>query len=219
MQTDPDCAMTTTRPKAGRPKDESKRTAILGAAGQCFLQSGFTGTSMDNIARSAGVSKLTLYSHFEDKEALFRAMVGCKCGEFAPPETFASLADEDPRAALRWIGNGFLRLSTRPEVVAMHRLVVGEAAKDPNIAALMFEVGPDRVLSAFVELLQAWTHKGILEIRDARLAASNFFYMLRGELHERLVLGLSETPGEAEIKRRVDECVEVFLRAYARRKV
>src|SRR5574341_357855 len=74
------------RPRPGRPKDEAKGSAVLMAAARSFLKHGLEGTSMDAIAREAGVSKLTVYSHFRNKEALFKEVIRCKCNEFAPPE-------------------------------------------------------------------------------------------------------------------------------------
>ncbi len=68
----------------GRPKDLAKRAAILDAAKQMFTQHGFDGVSMDQIAAAAGVSKLTVYSHFGDKEALFVEAVRCLCEERMP---------------------------------------------------------------------------------------------------------------------------------------
>ena len=59
---------TSTPAARGRPKDPAKRAAILDAAEKLFLSQGFTGTSMDAVAKEAGVSKLTVYSHFSDKE-------------------------------------------------------------------------------------------------------------------------------------------------------
>ncbi|MBP7656876.1 MAG: helix-turn-helix transcriptional regulator, partial [Pseudoxanthomonas sp.] len=68
----------------GRPKDLGKRAAILEAAKQLFAREGFNGVSMDQIAAEAGVSKLTVYSHFGDKDALFAAAVQAKCAEMLP---------------------------------------------------------------------------------------------------------------------------------------
>lgn len=59
----------------GRPKDLAKRQAILDAAKILFLSHGYANTSMDAVASEAGVSKLTVYSHFNDKETLFSAAV------------------------------------------------------------------------------------------------------------------------------------------------
>ena len=81
---------TATKPASpGRPKDLGKRAAILEAAKRLFSDQGFDGASMDQIAAEAGVSKLTVYSHFGDKEALFSAAVRAKCEEMLPDDLFA----------------------------------------------------------------------------------------------------------------------------------
>ena len=64
--------------RAGRPKSEAKAEAILHAASELFLSQGFQGTSMDAVAKRAGVSKQTVYSHFANKEELFKACIGAK---------------------------------------------------------------------------------------------------------------------------------------------
>ena len=79
----------------GRPKDPAKREAILDAAKRLFILHGYEGSSMDAIAAEAGVSKLTLYSHFASKENLFAAAVASKCQEQLPP-LFFERTDEVP---------------------------------------------------------------------------------------------------------------------------
>lgn len=209
--------MTTAKLRAGRPKDPSKGSAILEAAGKCFLKHGLEGASMDAIAREAGVSKLTVYSHFQNKDALFKHVINWKCNEFSAPESFLSLAGEEPSKALALIANGFLRLMLAPEVLAMHRVVAGEAAKNPKIAQLLYEAGPKPVLAGFVELLRAYVKKGLLEVREPERAADHFFSMLKGDLHFRMMLNIAKPPADAEVRRHADDCVEVFLRAYAKR--
>ena len=76
----------------GRPKDQAKRLAILEAAKTLFMRNGYEGSSMDAIAAEAGVSKLTVYNHFTDKETLFSAAVKSKCEEQLP-ELFFDLPD------------------------------------------------------------------------------------------------------------------------------
>jgi TetR/AcrR family transcriptional repressor of mexJK operon len=203
--------------RVGRPKDEGKRRAILEAAGQCFLDHGFTGTSMDAVAREAGVSKLTVYSHFRNKDALFKEVITDKCNQFAPPASFLALVNEEPHKALTRIANGFVRLNVSPEVLAMYRVVIGESAKNPKVAGLLHEAGPQREFDAFVELLHAYVKKGLLDVVEPERAADHFFHMLKGELHMRLLMNIAPPPSPAEVERHVDDCVEVFLRAYGRR--
>src|ERR1700712_2496679 len=78
----------------GRPKDLAKRQAILEAAKNLFIRNGYANTSMDAVAAEAGVSKLTVYSHFTDKETLFSCAVVARCEEQVP-ELFMDVPDDE----------------------------------------------------------------------------------------------------------------------------
>jgi TetR/AcrR family transcriptional repressor of mexJK operon len=205
------------RRKAGRPRDESKRAAILCAAGKCFLRAGVAGTNMDEIARAAEVSKLTVYNHFSDKETLFKAMIAAKCAEFATPDSLLGLENQEPRAALTLIGKNFMKLMVRPEVVAMHRVIPAEAVSNPKIAKLFFEAGPQPMLESFTSLLRSWIGQGRMDIPDPARAAEHFYSMLKGMLQFKLMMNIDKPPPEAELKRHVDDCVDMFIRAYGKR--
>lgn len=111
----------------GRPKDPAKRRAILEAAKSLFLRNGYDGSSMDAIAAEAGVSKLTVYSHFTDKETLFSAAIKAKCEEQLP-ELLFELPDNVPlESQLLEIARGFLALVNSRESVEMHRMMVSLA--------------------------------------------------------------------------------------------
>ena len=105
----------------GRPKDPGKRAAILDAAKRLFVAQGFDGVSMDQIASEAGVSKLTVYSHFGDKESLFGEAVRAHCEAGMP----ASLFEADPAMPLRerlaTIGRAFFAMIMRGRSVASSR--------------------------------------------------------------------------------------------------
>ena len=94
----------------GRPKDLEKRAAILNVAKRLFTTQGFDGTSMDAIAAAAGVSKLTVYSHFQDKERLFAAAVECVCAEQMPAEIFMADLKGPIRKQLVTIAKAFFAL-------------------------------------------------------------------------------------------------------------
>src|SRR5690606_35877710 len=89
-------APTTRTPGPGRPKDPGKRAAILEAAKAMFTRLGFDGASMDQIAAEAGVSKLTVYSHFGDKESLFAAAVQSHCDTGLPSDLFEPAGEAQP---------------------------------------------------------------------------------------------------------------------------
>src|SRR5688572_17324470 len=117
-------------PGPGRPKDLEKRAAILDAAKRLFPVHGFDGISMDAIAAEAGVSKLTVYSHFKDKGALFAETVRCKCEEQLPPELFMADLKGPLRKQLRSIARGFFELVMSEEALAMHRMMTVQARTD-----------------------------------------------------------------------------------------
>src|SRR5688572_31812984 len=111
----------------GRPKDMGKRAAILEAAKVLFSHEGYAGTSMDQIAASAGVSKLTVYSHFGDKEALFIEAVERYCDEQVPTALFTPTPGQPLRERLCSIGRAVLALITSPGALKGFRLMCASA--------------------------------------------------------------------------------------------
>ena len=206
---------TTAKPAGpGRPKDLSKRAAILDAAKRMFTAHGFDGVSMDQIAAEAGVSKLTVYSHFGDKEALFGAAIQAKCEDLLPTTLFAVDPAKPLREQLLSIARAFFLLITSEEAIAIHRVITSQA-QPSKLGQMFWEAGPRRVQEAFQAFLRAEVAEGELEIDDIHRAASQFFCLLKGELHARLLCGCTEPFAPSEVKPHLEATVELFLRAYA----
>lgn len=199
----------------GRPKDLSKGAAILEAAKQLFTQHGFDGVSMDQIAAAAGVSKLTVYSHFGDKDALFLAAVRAKCEEVMPPELYLAALKGPLREQLTEIARAFFGLITSQEALSMHRMMLTESS-DPHARQMFWEAGPKQVKAAFAQFLDSRIEAGELVVPDVTRAASQFFCLLKGELHMRMASGLCGKPEPAEVDAHIDATVDLFLRAYGR---
>lgn len=201
----------------GRPKDLEKRAAILDAAKRLFPHAGFEATSMDAIATEAGVSKLTVYSHFTDKETLFFAAIRARCEEQMP----AMLFDVDPtgpvRDQLEAIAHAFLSLVMAPEALALHRLVHSGVGTTPKLVQSFWDAGPKRVQGGFQQFLHNEVAAGQLVITDVPRAAAQFFSLLKGELHARLLCGCVEPISQDDIDRHVCASVELFLCGYAPR--
>ena len=164
----------------GRPKDPAKRRAILEAAKSLFLRNGYDGSSMDAIAAGAGVSKLTVYSHFTDKETLFSAAIKAKCEEQLP-ELLFELPDNVPlESQLLEIARGFLALVNSRESVEMHRMMVNLASQGSKLSQLFYEAGPKRVQEEMEVLLRKAAKRGLLSLDNPHLAADHFFSLLKG---------------------------------------
>lgn len=198
----------------GRPKDPAKRLAILEAAKTLFLRHGYDGSSMDAIAAEAGVSKLTVYSHFTDKETLFSAAVKAKCEEQLPELLFELPTDVPLETLLLNIARGFLALVNSCESVELHRMMISLASQDPKLSLMFYQAGPQRVLEEMETLLRKASQRGLLRIDDPPQAADQFFCLVKGGAHFRLLIGCGEPLQGEAAERHVRDAVGLFLRAY-----
>lgn len=198
----------------GRPKDLGKRAAILDAAKRLFSTHGFDGVSMDQIATEAGVSKLTVYSHFGDKESLFGAAVRAKCEEQLPPELFLVGLEGNLRQQVTAIARAFFALVTSEEAVAMHRMMMVPGTGDAHVRELFWQAGPQRVKEGFAAFLRDEVAQGALDIPDVERAASQFLCLLKGEMHMQMMCGLCCTLAGDEVDAHIAATVDLFLRAY-----
>ncbi len=123
-----------------RELSPEKSAAILSGAMQEFLGNGYAATSMDKVAAAAGVSKATVYSHFQDKENLFRAIIQQMAQEKCPglDEQFLQQSfQEEPEVHLRNCANRILDSTMRdPDFLAFVRLIVGESGRFPELAKI-----------------------------------------------------------------------------------
>lgn len=200
----------------GRPKDMAKRRAILEAAKTLFLSNGYANTSMDAVALEAGVSKLTVYSHFTDKETLFTAAVVAKCEEQLPVMYFDWPEDTSAKDLLLNIARGFHGLINSDESVNLHRLMMTSGNQDPKLPRIFFEAGPMRMLQGMERLLGKMDQRGALRIDRPLIAAEHFFCLLKGAANFRLLYGCSDRLSETAAEEHVQDVVGLFMRAYRR---
>ncbi|MEJ5058630.1 MULTISPECIES: TetR/AcrR family transcriptional regulator [unclassified Pseudomonas] len=198
----------------GRPKDLAKRQAILDAAKTLFLSKGYANTSMDAVAAEAGVSKLTVYSHFNDKETLFSAAVVAKCEEQLPPLFFELPEGVAVETVLLNIARGFHHLINSDESLNLHRLIMALGSQDPKLSLIFFEAGPQRMLDGMERLLSKVNECGVLSIDKPRNAAEHFFCLLKGAANFRLLFGCGEPLDDEAAESHVQEVVGLFMRAY-----
>jgi TetR/AcrR family transcriptional repressor of mexJK operon len=222
----------TTPPGAGRPmpgassagleegRTARKRRAILGAAAEVFLQHGYVGASMDEVAARAAVSKQTVYKQFEDKEHLFAEIILGTYAQLADrfADAFANMLDEasDVRQALRAIAQFFLDSLTQPDLVQLRRLVLAEADRFPDISAAWFEGAFHRTLVLLGESMTRLADRGMLrKLSDPTLAAYQFSGLVMYKpMNQLMFAGTTAQPAVAELEHIADRAVEVFLAAY-----
>jgi TetR/AcrR family transcriptional repressor of mexJK operon len=213
-----------TEPISGGRRSARKRQAIMDAATTLFLRDGYHSTSMDQVAADAVVSKPTVYSHFEDKEQLFREIV---LGVTANSEkiitelTSTLYASDintvaDLRVVLIDLASRYIEGVLRPNVLSLRRLVISEAERFPDLARTYYEQAPSRAIDVIADALRRFEERELLDLGDARLAAAQFAYLVLGIPQDRAQFCPTERPSPAELDRLATQAVRVFLSAYER---
>ncbi len=205
-------SMNSKKTHMGRPKSEEKRAAILEAAGCEFLKSGFEGTSVDKIAENAGVSKATVYSHFPGKDELFQAIIKRKVESYEFNDD--THAPEELKQGLTYIAMRFYELLNDPQVISMHRVVIGESARHCDMAKLFFKNGPEKTSKTLAKYLDQHVAKSNLNIDDTKQAASQFFHMVAGELLLRSMLNLPLDMSKKAYCAHAEKTIDQFILIY-----
>ena len=207
-----------TKPQGpGRPKDMEKRAAILEAAKGLFIRNAFAGTSMDAVAAEAGVSKLTVYSHFGDKDNLFREVIRARIQDLIPEDTYHYDPAEDIRVALERIALHHVRLDCDVQNVGTFRAILSDCRQgNPRYGKLLWEEGPDRTNGLMKRLLQQAVDDRKLDIANVARAAGQFISLIKGEMLLRRMFGCEECDQSyaAELEQTARDGVDMFLRAY-----
>lgn len=202
----------------GRPKDMEKRAAILEAAKALFIRNAFAGTSMDAVASEAGVSKLTVYSHFGDKDNLFREVIRSRIQDLLPASTYEFDPAADIEETLLGIALVHTRLDCHKESVGTLRAILSDCRQgNPRYGRLLWEEGPMRSQRLMQGLLQRAVGAGMLQIDDVKCASKQFFALIKGDLMLRSMFGCVDCV-EAyaeEIESTAEAGVSTFIRAYA----
>ncbi|MFF4419916.1 TetR/AcrR family transcriptional regulator [Streptomyces sp. NPDC001549] len=158
-----------------------KRLAIVRAARTAFVRDGFK-VGMDTIAAEAGVSKVTVYNHFGNKDALFLAVIGDALEEAlgaAVEGTAARLQDiDDLRTALVWTAEAWVKGMIRPDVMALRHLVVNETIRFPELGLAWKRSGPDRVRPALLDTFERLIAEGRLDMPDVEVAIIQFYSLV-----------------------------------------
>jgi len=196
-------------------RDQAREAIILDVARDCFLAEGYAATSMSTIAARLGGSKGTLYNYFKNKEDLFAAMMQRECGELQ-----AMLFDSIPEAAegearLVHLARAFLERLMSPTKMAIHRLVIGEGGRFPEIGRIFYESGPSVVLDRIAGYLQQLMDEGRLRRADPLMAAQQFKDLAISGVYWPAMWGAVGELTEQEIEEQVARAVDTFLRAYA----
>ena len=198
----------------GRPTSEASEQIgdrILDAATDLFLAQGYGATSIEAVAQRVRISKRTFYHRFEDKPALFAAVVHRIIDRLRPPANVPLIEGADLPAMLERLGGLILRAALSEQAIALHRLVVAQSARFPELAAVVARDGAtEEGVKLIGGLLQREAHKNGLQVDDASFAAELFLHMLIG-LPQRRAMGLGAPMSARELAAWPRKVVHLFL--------
>ena len=195
-----------------------KRKAIMEAAAAAFLQNGYLGTNMDEIATAAAVSKQTVYKHFSDKEQLFTQIIHATMGrvidELVRGATLAVDQSDDVERDLVALARQLIASIWHPDVLRLRRLVIGEAGRFPHLGEAYFKQGFERGIAAVATSIEQLAAAGRLQVDDPQLAAQHLAgLILWVPLNRAMFTGNDELP--TDLDHFATAAVRAFLTGYA----
>lgn len=196
---------------------EKKRQAILAAALAEFLEHGFRGAGMDRIAARATASKVTVYAHFADKQALFLAVLTHAIAEAersASPLTESLAESQDLASDLRAFAREHVSIVTQPHLISLRRMIIGEAGRFPELARTWHRNAPERGHATLAHAITRLAERGLVHAPDPLLAAQHLNYLILSIPLNEAMFAVSEHQDEATQHRLADEAVRVWLAAY-----
>ncbi|MTH76813.1 TetR/AcrR family transcriptional regulator [Paracoccus aestuariivivens] len=197
------------------PTDDSpKRQQILDGARRMFLTKGFEAASMQDVAKSAGVSKGTLYVYFDSKETMFEALVLCECGRMQEIMRQIGSGGGSVEEQLREIARQMVNRLLQSEVLSAMRMVIGTGEKFPDLARKVYEAGPMRSAHTLAGYLAQRVERGDLRIEDCGAASAEFIDLVISGQQRRALLMMPPMSSE-DLERYIDRRVALFLTAYA----
>lgn len=189
-----------------------KLTQVNVAARRLFLEQGFAATSMDAVAREAGVSKATLYSYFASKEALFAHLISDECAGIQNTLVFPSLS-EGIEPALRRLAEDYVRLFLTNKKNSLFRVMANESTRFPGMCLQFYETGPLSTTRRVAEFLLDARDLGLIVVTDPMTSAMQFLNLVRGDLPLKAVLGIAALTND-NIDAQIEAGIATFMKAY-----
>src|SRR5215204_5158888 len=200
--------------RRGRPANEALGQTIVDAACELFVELGFQATTLDKVAQRAKISKLSIYRHFENKEALFSAAIAARCHQFAPQALFEGV-DGSAEDQLMTVGSSLLRTLLRPDVRSVEAMVMADKTNQKSLSKLHYEAGPAHVIAQIETLLRQLHARAVLNVPDPLRSARLFAALFKGS--DLLIIAHfdeARTEYDNEIESYCQSAVAMFIAAH-----
>lgn len=199
---------------SGRPKDLEKRAKILQAAKSIFLKMGYHATNMNQIAKEAGVTKLTVYNHFQDKNNLFMCAIEESCEESIRAKQFQLTADSDFKQALVLMCQRALSIIYLPEALKLDCLLFELAAEQSPLTRQFFDASHTRICHVWCDFFEQAIGFKFIQADEPIKQTELIISLMLGIRHQQVLLGLAPVPTADEIDQMIEHAIEIFLLKY-----
>ncbi|WP_323169527.1 TetR/AcrR family transcriptional regulator [Pantoea agglomerans] len=201
--------------RRGRPVNEALGQTIVEAASELFAELGFQATTLDKVAQRAKISKLSIYRHFENKEALFSAAIVAGCQQLFAPQALSEGVDGSVEDQLMAAGTLLLRTLLRPDVSSVEAMVMADKTNQKSLSKLHYQAGPAHVLAQIENLLRQLHEKTLLNVPDPLQSARLFAALFKGS--DLLIIARfdkARAEDDNEIESYCRSAVEMFIAAH-----
>ncbi len=197
--------------------DDDRVAKILDIAAEAFIEQGFEGASVNEIARRASASKTTLYFRFPTKQKLFLAVLERRMNLVFNQVSTALPIDAPIERTLKKFGSRLLQLALSEDQIGLLRVLSMESSRFPELGERFYELGPKRGITQLGHYMREQIKRGRLMKADPMIMAEHLSSLFIGGPMRQVILGLRNYPGTKDRQMRIDAAVKAFLRAYAKR--
>ncbi len=201
--------------KITKNRKATKRDQILKVATQLFIEHGFTTVTMEAIAEAAPVSKPTLYTHFENKHALFFAVMEKRADNLFFAMESEMKPDRSIEDTLTKIGHSFLDVVLRPDGIRMFRLMISESGQFPELGKIFYESGPRKICTLITSYLRKEHDAGRLYVPNPELSANFYLNMIKGNAHMQCLMAIKDKIPPEERAEAIDYAVSIFIKGHS----
>lgn len=200
----------------GRPKDLEKRQRILESAKQLFLEMGYHGSSMNQIAQNAGVTKLTVYNHFQDKATLFTCAIEDTCEHILSTRPRELTADSNFIVVLNEVCELALNIVNLPEAIKLDLLLLELAAEHSPLVEQFYRASHLKMRQVWENFFQDAAALNFIQQDHPARQTELIVSLLMGLRHQEVLLGMRERPTAVEQQNIISFAIELFMLKYAK---
>jgi len=189
-----------------------KAQLIIAAAREAFLEKGYDGVSMDEVANRAGVAKQTVYARYASKDALFLAVVESVQGRML--SAVSAAGPHAIRDRLHRIARELLDVVLDSSSLSLSRIALGASYRFPTLGHSIYGARIKELHAVLADIVEQAAREGCLLVDDPTVAAEQFLALIRGELHLHCLYDPSFRPSSAKIERQINAGIDCFMARY-----